>query len=293
VNRERDSRTPTILLGSTGLLGRALVRRLESAGLAFVAAPREKLDLSRLDRVGPELESLRPGAVINAAAFADVSKAEMPEYRDEVFRMNRDVPGVLARVCANLGVPLVHVSTDYVFDGTLRRPYREDDDTNPLQVYGRSKLEGEWAVQDAYPGALVVRTSTLFGHGRPHRPGYVEAILRQAEVKSRLDVVETPISSPTYSRDLAGGILRLLEIRAAGVVHLVNAGACSRLELARAAVRIAGHDACEVRPREEPPGDLARPAYSVLDTARYQSLTGDRLRDWRDSVAAYVAERNA
>jgi len=126
------------------------------------------------------LATVAPSAVINASAFTDVAAAERPENRETVLRLNRDAPALLARTCAGRGIPLVHVSTDYVFDGRSRRPYREDDPTHPLQVYGASKLEGELGVLAAHPSALIVRTSTLFGPATRSRPNFVDAILAQA-----------------------------------------------------------------------------------------------------------------
>jgi dTDP-4-dehydrorhamnose reductase len=279
-----------LVLGRTGLLGGALVALLERLGRPHRVLSRQELDLGRPETIASGLGSPAPDAVVNATAFTDVNKAELPEHRNDVFLVNRDGPGALARACAARGIRLVHVSTDYVFDGTKGEPYVEDDPTGPLQVYGESKLEGERRVFDAFPDALVVRTSTLYGSGRPARPHYVDAIAAQARKRPWLEVVERPVSSPTYAADLAEGILALLDVGAVGVVHVVNEGACSRLELARAIVESIGlASGVEVRTRPEPEGALRRPAFSALSTARLAALTGRPLRPWRTALDDYLS----
>lgn len=285
----RSDSGPILIVGGSGMLGLSLIGELERRGLGHEAPDLDRLDLLACDP-GPFVTELQPSAVVNASAFTDVGRAERPENRSEVDRLNQHAPEDLARACARLGIPLVHVSTDFVFDGTGSEPYREDDEVNPLQVYGRSKLEGERAVFAACPYALVLRTSTLFGPGRPaDRPHYVDAILNQARKGADLQVVPLPISSPTYVPDLARGMIDLLGNNAAGIVHLVNSGSCSRLELAREAIRIAGlADEVMVRERPAPPNDLARPAYSVLDTSRFAALTGYSPRPWQDALREYI-----
>ena len=280
---------PIVIVGADGMLGRALLIRLRESGRSGLAPSLSELDLTRPAALEPFLAHARPAAVINAAAYTDVGGCELPENEAEVFAVNRDGPGKLARACRGLGVPLIHLSTDYVFDGKARSAYREDDPVAPLQVYGQSKLEGELAVFEALPEALVVRTSTLYGPGPRPRPHYVDAILAQARKRTRLAVVRLPVSSPTYAPDLATAILRLLDAGAHGRVHAVNEGGCSRLELARATVRFAGlTEQAEVEERPEPPGGLRRPDYSMLDTRRYREWTGVPIRGWEAALEEYV-----
>jgi dTDP-4-dehydrorhamnose reductase len=280
-----------VVLGGTGLLGEALVRALEARRLEFVAPVRETLDLADLSRIEKRLDTLEPSAVINTAAFTDVAQAELPSNRGEVFALNAEAPGRLAAACAALGVPLAHVSTDYVFDGLKARPYVEDDSVAPLQVYGRSKLEGERAVLAAHAESLVLRVSTLFGPGRRSRPHYVDAVLAQARRRPRLDVVRLPVSSPTYAPDVAEAMLDLLQSGVRGLFHVVNAGQCSRLELARETVRLAGlAERVEIRERAAPAGDLQRPAYSVLDTGRLARHTGRPMRPWDEALCDYLEQ---
>lgn len=280
-----------LLLGSSGLLGRALAGALARRDRPFDAPDEGRLDLTLSGAVESFLSGREYAAVINAAAYTDVTHAEQADQHDAVMRLNRDAPRELARACARSGLPLAHVSTDYVFDGSKGEPYREEDAVAPLQFYGLSKLEGEQAVLDAHPAAVVVRTSTLFGPGRRSRPHYVDAVLGQARVKDRLELVRLPVSSPSYAPDLAESMLRLLDVEAAGVVHVVNCGSCTRIELAQEAMRLAGpRYEAEVVERLDSPGGPGRPDYSVLDVARYTGLTGSPPRTWQAALADYLRE---
>jgi dTDP-4-dehydrorhamnose reductase len=285
---------PILIIGEAGLLGEALRGELARRRRPHTVPSLAELDLGREKSITDCLDRSRPGAVINAAAFTDVARAELPEHLDEVMRVNRDGPGWLAAACARAGLPLIHVSTDYVFDGRKAAPYREDDPVAPLQVYGCSKLAGERAVLEACPGALVARTSTLFGPGIRSRPHYVDAVLGQAERGGPLSLVRLPVSSPTYAPDLAKALLRLLDVETRGIVNVANSGACSRLELAREAIRLAGYEErVELSERPESPGGPARPAYSALDLTRYAGLAGEPPRAWQEALADYVALRSA
>ncbi|HKQ60947.1 MAG TPA: dTDP-4-dehydrorhamnose reductase [Candidatus Polarisedimenticolaceae bacterium] len=279
-----------LVLGGSGQLGRALLDELTRRGRSFVAPRREQLDLQATAEIAGAVAALRPTIVINAAAFTDVVAAERPEQRAAAFALNRDAVAALAAGCERCAALLVHVSTDYVFDGRQQRPYRESDPVGPLQVYGRSKLEGERAALGGSPRALVVRTSTLFGPGPRARPHYVDAVLRQARAGGRLELVARPIASPTYAPHLAAGLLELLRVGVAGLVHLANRGACSRIELAREAIARAGlASRVELSERTEPDETLPRPAYSALDTSLFTALAGQPLPAWEQAVDEYVA----
>jgi len=283
---------PIVVLGGSGMLGRAMLQALDARGLPRLAPAVEELDLRCLDRIGSFLRAASPGAVVNAAAFTDVAGCELERNHAARDRLNRDAPAEVARACAEEGWPLVHVSTDYVFDGAKDSPYVEDDPVGPLQAYGRSKLDGEHAVQDRWPRALIVRTSTLYGPGPRPRPHYVDAILAQARRQPVVSVVRLPVASPTLSCDLAEAILDLMSADARGLVHVVNGGGCSRLELAREIVRLAGLGGrAEVRERPELPDSVARPTYSVLDTGRFARVVGRDMREWDRALADYLEAR--
>lgn len=280
------------VVGGSGLLGRALLEALTAAGLESVAPSRAAVDLSEAEE--PDWPWDRPSVVVNAAAFTDVAGAERPERRQAVWAINADGAGILAGYCARIGARLIHLSTDYVFDGSKSAPYTEDDPVGPIQEYGRSKLAGEEAVRRSCPDALIVRTSTLFGPAAPKlgRPAhFIDAILDRAEKVGQIDVVHQPVSSPTYAPDLAQGIVSLIATDATGIVHLANAGSCSRFEFAAAAIEAAGMGgrvALATRPPET--GPPARPAYSALDTTRFRAIVGESLRGWREALVAYVTE---
>jgi len=285
---------PVLVLGGTGRLGRAVTAELTRRGRVFVAPPRLTFDLAVGASTGSRLDTLRPAAILNLAAFTDVAAAELPENAEAAIALNVELPAALARACARLAIPFVHISTDYVFDGAQSRPYLEDDPVNPLQVYGATKLDGERAALARNPHALILRVSTLYGPGRSQHPAYVDAILRQAQASAAagggvLEVVEAPISSPTYAPDVAPALVDLVDCGATGIVHAVNDGAASRLDLASAAVALSGlGDRVTVRARPEPPNDLRRPAYSVLDTSKLSRLLGRKLPPWEDALMRYV-----
>jgi len=288
---------PVLVLGGTGRLGRAVVAELTRRGRAFDAPSRAEFDLSAVASVVGLLDTLCPAAVLNLVGFTDVAAAERPENVEAVIALNVELPAVLARACTRFAMPFVHVSTDYVFDGAQSRPYFEGDSVNPLQVYGATKLDGERAVLARNPNALILRVSTLFGPGRDQQPAYVDAILRQAKASAAtgggvLEVVDPPVSSPTYAPDVAPVLVDLLDRGVTGIVHAVNDGAASRLELAQATVVLAGlGDRVTVRARPESSSGLRRPAYSVLDTSRLHRLLGRRLPPWKDALERYVAKR--
>jgi len=285
---------PILVLGGTGLLGHATSAELARGGRRFEAPSRAVLDLADLAALPGRLDAIAPASILNLSGFTDVGAAERPENFREATALNAELPETLAGYCAARGIPLVHVSTDYVFDGAKRTPYVESDPVHPLQVYGVTKLGGETAVVAANPKALILRVSTLYGPGRPRRPAYVDAILAQARTIAgggggALSVVEAPVSSPTYAPDVAPALLALLDLGVHGLVHTVNDGAASRLDLATAAVRCAGlADRVAIGVRPEPAGSLARPAYSVLGTDKLASLIGRKLPHWEDALARYV-----
>ena len=283
-----------LVLGGTGLLGRAVAAELRRRLRPFEAPGRAVFDLEDLGAVSSRLESFRPSAVLNLAGFTDVAAAERPEHHAAAIALNAELPKALARACARRTIPFVHVSTDYVFDGETTTPYLEDDPVHPIQVYGVSKLEGEQGALSINPRALIARVSTLYGPDRAHRPAYVDAILAQAREKAAagggaLLVVERPVSSPTYAPDVAPALIDLLDNGAHGIVHVVNDGAASRLRLASAAVSLAGlSKSVTVGARPEPHNTLARPSYSVLDTAKLHGMIGRKLPPWDNALARYV-----
>jgi dTDP-4-dehydrorhamnose reductase len=275
-----------MIVGAGGLLGRALVRRLEPAFPDLVAATRAEADVTDRFRLEAEIERLQPTVVINCAACTDVDGCtRRPDAAREV---NTAGAENVARAAAGAGCRVVHVSTDFVFDGRSSRPYVETDAPAPLSEYGRSKLEGERRVAAAAPDHLIVRTAWLYGH---LGGGFVAAIHRRAKAREPLRVVADQTGSPTFADDLADGIARLLAIPATGIVHLVNRGACTRFELAAAIVEdlgMTGRVRLESITSRETGAVAERPAYSVLDTSLYERLTGHAPRPWREALRWFL-----
>ena len=249
------------------------------------------LDLPEFDITRPDgLAERLPAAdvVINCAAYTRVDDAETD--RETCGRINAEGAGHVAAACARRGLHLIHLSTDYVFDGRKGAPYVESDPVAPINYYGESKRKGEERVRAAGGGALIARTQSLFGlRGR----NFVRAILGQLQQgKTTLRVVSDQVSAPTFTRHLAEALLDLAQAgRAEGVVHVAASGACSWWEFARAIVeRI--RPGVEVEPRQssELNYPAPRPPYSVLDTTRLQGLIGRRLPTWRQGLADYLAE---
>ena len=277
-----------LLAGAEGQLGQALVRLL---GDRLVwAGGRSQLDVRAAASVTRVVEAARPDVVINATAYNKVDAAETEPA--EALAVNAEGPLHLARAARAAGALVVHVSTDYVFDGRRAEPYREDDPPNPLGAYGVSKLAGEMLVAGAMPDHLIVRTSGVFAAGGSKAKGgsFVERILARARSGQPLRVVADQTFSPTYAPDLAAGLLALIDARARGLVHLTNDGACTWHEMAVAALDLAGIRVPVEAIRAQDLGLPARrPAYSVLDNARYRALGLPPLRHWRDALREMLA----
>jgi dTDP-4-dehydrorhamnose reductase len=276
------------VVGADGQLGRALVRQLGER-VAW-SGGRLSLDVRDAAAVSALVTSVRPDVVFNASAYNNVDAAEAE--RDLAFAVNVSGPENLARACASSGALLVHVSTDYVFDGTAARPYREDDPPGPLGVYGASKLEGESRVLASSAPSLVARTSGVLGAGGSRGKGgsFVERILTRARSGQPLRVVDDQVFAPTFASDLAAGLIALVAAGARGLFHVTNQGSCSWHDLAVESVRLAGLPVL-VEAISTASLHLAarRPAYSVLDGTRYRSLGLTPLPPWRESLAPLVA----
>lgn len=254
----------------------------------MAALGRDQLDVTRPHEVEAALRWFAPDAVIHAAAFTDVDRCEQePELARQV---NAEATARLARACARRGVPLVYVSTDYVFSGRRWAPYRCDDPPDPLSVYGWTKLEGEKAVREAGGPFAVVRTAWVYStRGR----NFPLALLDAAAQGRPLSVVTDQVGSPTYARDLARALMKLLALglhTSGRIFHVVNEGACSRYEMAVRLLALAGWAVrVEPVPTRRYPRPAPRPPYSALDTYETRCV-GIRLRDWRQALAAFVEE---
>ncbi len=280
-------RRRVLVTGATGMLGSDLGPALAAAGHEVLARPRSDLDVTDAKAVVRAVRELAPDVVVNCAAFTKVDECETDA---RAFEVNAKAVGHLADACGHFGAQLVQISTDFVFDGQKAAPYVEDDPVNPLSAYGRTKRAGEEAAL-ALPGSLVVRASWLFGRSGWN---FVEAILKQVEGgKKRLAVVADQVGRPTATTDLSEAIAALLEAGASGVYHFANRGEVSWNEFAREIVWRAGSRDVEIEATTSEA--LARPArrppYSVLDTGKYERLTGRPIRSFREPLAEYLARR--
>jgi dTDP-4-dehydrorhamnose reductase len=275
------------VIGTQGQLARSLAE-LSRGEVAITCIGRPQLDLAQPDTVDAVLAGAAADVVVNAAAYTAVDKAE--SERDLAFRINRDGAAAVAQACARRGLPLIHVSTDYVFDGTARAPYRETDTCNPQGVYGASKLAGEDAVRAALPDAAVLRTAWVHS---PFGGNFVKTMLRLAAERDRLRVVADQRGSPTYAPDLAVAIVvmarQLCAGAGGGVFHLAGSGATTWHGLAVEIMSVAGRDIpVDAISTAEYPTPARRPANSVLDTAKIAAAFGIRLPPWQDGVRRCV-----
>jgi dTDP-4-dehydrorhamnose reductase len=276
-----------LITGSSGMLGSDLVPALASAGHDVFPRPRAELDVTDPGAVSRAVRELTPDVIVNCAAFTKVDDCETDPRAE---RVNAAAVGHLADACSGFGAQLVQISTDFVFDGEKGMPYVEDDPVRPLSAYGRSKRGGE---EEALriPGSLVVRASWLFGRSGWN---FIEAILKQAESgKKRLAVVTDQVGCPTATTDLSEALASLLEAGATGIYHFANRGEVSWNEFAGEILWRAGLRDVAVEPTTS--AALARPArrpsYSVLDTGKYERVTGRPIRSFREPLAEYLARR--
>jgi dTDP-4-dehydrorhamnose reductase len=284
------------------MLGQDLVPRLGRAGFEVVgldvrAPGQSHLDITRSEKVRLQLPNFKPDLVINCAAYTAVDKAELePEM---AYAVNRDGTGHLAEACGILGIPLMHLSTDYVFDGSLTRPYREDDSPNPLNVYGLSKWQGEEAIRSRLAEHLIVRTSWLYG---VKGPNFVKTILSLAQEKDELKVVADQFGCPTWTGDLAQALVGMTRrihngnnIRW-GTYHFCGAGQTTWYEFARAIVeegrRRKTLRVARVLPisTREYPALAPRPPWSVLDCKKIISAFGISPPPWEQGLGAMLTE---
>jgi len=274
-----------VLGGHTGLLGVPLAKAFAAAGFETVPLGRADFDITDPAAMGSFLDELRPDWLINAVAYTAVDKAEDEPL--EAARLNRVLPAMLGRLCADRDVGLFHFSTDFVFDGKKTTPYEEEDPTGAASVYGQTKLDGEKTlIALKLPRLLIARVAWLFG---PDKKNFVRTMLNMAKDRSELRVVHDQIGSPSYTLDLTGYAVDLVKANATGLFHLANAGRASWCQLANEAVSVAGYD-CHVIPiaSDEYPQKAVRPAYSVLDTGKFTRTTEVLPRPWVQALREYV-----
>jgi dTDP-4-dehydrorhamnose reductase len=275
----------TVLGGRTGLLGVPLARAFDAEGFETEPLGRADLDICDPVAMSKYLDEFRPNWLVNAVAYTAVDLAE--DEPQEAARLNKALPAMLGRLCADRGVGLMHFSTDFVFNGKKSTPYTEDDPVGPASVYGQSKLDGEKALKSlALPRLIIARVAWLFGPGKKN---FVRTILNLAKDRSELKVVHDQIGSPSYTLDLADYSVALVKAGTPGLFHLANAGRASWCQLASEAVAAAGYE-CQVLPitSADYPLKAPRPAYSVLDTTKFTQTTKISPRPWLQALREYV-----
>jgi len=281
-----------LVTGASGQLGREVVREFQRPGYELLAPDRQAMDFLDPDRVAARASAARADWVINCAAYTQVDRAE--DETEQAFIINRDSAGQLAEAVAGYGGRLLHVSTDFVFDGNTKTPYREEDIPHPLSVYGMSKLAGEQAVGRALPGAIVLRTAWVYG---VHGHNFVKTMLRLAAEGKPLKVVDDQVGSPTWAADIARAIAALVQADASGLLHFTSEGSVSWHGFASAILAEAAQLGFPVKtetvapiPTAEYPTPAARPSYSVLDTRKIRRYPEVAVPRWRDSLVNMLRE---
>jgi len=281
-----------LLTGRTGQVGWELERSLSPHGQVF-AFDHASLDLADPDQIVARVREVKPGLIVNAAAYTAVDRAESEPQL--TMQINGAAPGILAEEAKRLGALLVHYSTDYVFDGAKPAPYLETDSPNPINVYGRSKLEGERAIQASGCRHLILRTSWIYGM---RGNNFLLTILRLAREHPELRVVDDQIGAPTWCRDLATATSQLANETAAGkaegLYHLTAAGATSWCGFAREILRVSGsHTPIRAISAREYAAPAKRPANSLLSSATIAARWKLRLPEWQNSLAACHREASS
>jgi dTDP-4-dehydrorhamnose reductase len=280
----------TLLIGANGQLGRELRYSFNDHDL--VPLTHADCEVTDPARVRDTFRKYRPELILNTAAYHGVDECE--DHPARAFAVNAIVVRDLTIAAKEIGSVLVHFSTDYVYDGRQRRPYRETDPPGPLSVYATSKLAGEYFVRAILERHFVIRTCGLYGLAGSRGKGgnFIETMLRLAAEGREIRVVDDQVLTPTSAKELARKVRQLVETRAYDLYHITNNGACSWYEFAAAIFEMVG-----LAPRLQQTTSAAfgarakRPAYSVLDNANLRSVGLDDLRDWRDALKEYLEER--
>lgn len=281
-----------LVTGADGQLGTELSQRLEAAGQAVVAFTSKEADFTQADRLRAAIAQQHADWVINCAAHTQVDKAE--SETELAFAINRDGARAVAEAVASYGGRLLHMSTDFIFDGRQSHPYSETDVPNPLGVYGQSKWEGEQSVCAVLANALVVRTAWVHG---AHGHNFVKTMLRLAAERDELNVVDDQIGSPSWAGDIATALLTLMRQNVQGCYHFTNEGVASWYDFAVAIIEEARSLGFPIKvrrvnpiPRTAYPTPARRPAYSVLDKTKIRAVLGYPIPHWRESLVTMLRE---
>ena len=288
--------TKVLVTGSNGQLG-SEIRRISGLfpDIVFAFTDVDELDITDPLKVASYLAAFQPQFLINCAAYTAVDKAETDIEMATL--LNATAVGILSKQSAEIGCKMIHVSTDYVFNGRGPRPYKEDDPVDPQSAYGKTKLEGEVLCQKFNPESLIIRTSWLYS---AFGNNFVKTMIRLGNERDELGVIADQIGSPTNAADLAAAVLTIIssvengsKSFVPGIYHYSNEGVASWYDFTKAIFDIAGIN-CSVKPiaSEDYPSPVQRPAYSVMNKSKIKLIFGLQIPHWRDSLIAYFQKIN-
>jgi dTDP-4-dehydrorhamnose reductase len=282
-----ESANKILVTGANGQLGKELKKLAPSyPRFEFIFLSKEDMPIHHFEMVRHYFNIYQPAYLINCAAYTAVDRAE--SEKEKAFQVNGEAVGVLAAVCKENNCRFIHISTDYVFDGTATAPYTEDAATNPQSVYGASKLEGEKQAMQFNPGSVIIRTSWVYSE---YGKNFVKTMLKLMTEKEEINVVNDQVGSPTYAADLAAAILQIISSKKwhPGIYHYSNDGIISWYEFAKAIKELTGSN-CNLNPipSSQYPTAAKRPAWSVLDTSKIQQSFAINSRSWKESLARCI-----
>ena len=284
-----EEKIDVLITGARGKLGRALRTRLNKE-YKIVGVNRNLADITDRKRILDIVINYNPNIIIHTAAYTDVDACQMSP--DEAYNVNVGGTENVAHAAQKSNSSLIYISTDYVFDGEKNGPYKEADLANPINIYGKTKLEGEKIIQNIMKKYLIIRTSWLFGKGKK---SFVESIIKKTKQSDAISVVEDKYAAPTYTHDLADAIAKLIiffkKRNSWGeIFHITNSGFCSWLEYAKKILEYAKIDGIEIIPikRHEVGFKANRPKNSVLDNTKYKEIIGVFLRPWQEALKEYI-----
>jgi len=276
-----------LVTGAGGQLASDLVPALDAKGHQVTALSEKAMDICDNKKVREAIEASTPEVIVNCAAFTAVDECE--NQVDAAFSINTIAVANLAGLCAEKGIRLIHISTDYVFDGKKDSPYTEKDKPSPLNTYGLSKFAGEIAIAQRLENYLIIRTAALFG--RAGKNNFVNLMLKLAKSKVPIQVTADQFTTPTYTPHLSVQIAHLVASKATGIVHCTAQGECSWYEFAKAIFEESAIEAdLQAVSVEAHPSPATRPRYSVLDDRRVRILNVPPMPPWEDGLAEYLRE---
>ncbi|MEH7414509.1 dTDP-4-dehydrorhamnose reductase [Neobacillus drentensis] len=277
-----------VVTGAAGQLGKDVLRELAQTNHEVFGADREQLDITIEEDVLSYINEVKPDVILHCAAYTNVDAAE--ENEDTAYQINALGTEYLAKAANQVNAKMLHISTDYVFDGTATEPYEVDQTTSPLGAYGRTKLAGEQLLQKHLDRFFIVRTAWVFG---VYGNNFVKTMIRLGKERGEVGVVHDQVGSPTYTVDLAKFMIELMETKKYGIYHATNSGVCSWYEFAVEIFKQAGLNVT-VNPltSEQFPRPAKRPNYSVLSKKKIEAEGLTPLRDWKEALAAYLQESN-